>query len=553
MEREDCMINNQNEEILYNGISITRPWPPENMRSDSYDPMPLPYLTNPPEIIPIDTGRQLFVDDFLIEYTSLQRKFHQPVKYWQNPVLQPVTKIEMNKGFCPVAAPFSDGCFYDPNDKLFKLWYMAGWFDGTAMAVSSDGLHWVRRELDVVAGTNLVLPLDNDLRRDGASIWLDHEAQDISERYKMYLYTRKGKTGEKLIPHGAYLLTSPDGINWKWGGLITGASDNNTFFYNPFRRKWVFTIRKEGRPYTPWSNPLKTGNGRARSYWESSNFPDALNKWESSVFWMGADRLDKKRNDYDIGDEPQIYKIDAAGYESIILGLIQLHYGPSNEVCATGGFPKLTELQVAFNRDGFHWDRSCRDTFIGANPGNKESWERAYIHSTGGVCNIVGDKLHFYYSAFRGDESNRNKLQQWSGMYANASTGLAILRRDGFASMESEGLLLTRLITFSDKYLFINFEGKEGAIVAEICRKDGKPIPEYTREDCFPANGDSTKYLMKWKNRDNLEELSGKPVRIKFYLNRSKLFSFWISKNQSGTSSGAVAAGGPGFTGQWDI
>ena len=86
----------------------------------------------------------MFVDDFLIEYTNLERKFHQPVKFKGNPILKPETKIEMNEGYCPVAAPFSDGVFYDPNDNLFKMWYMAGWFDGTALATSADGIHWDR-------------------------------------------------------------------------------------------------------------------------------------------------------------------------------------------------------------------------------------------------------------------------------------------------------------------------------------------------------------------------------------------------------------------------
>jgi hypothetical protein len=37
------------------------------MKADDYEPMPLPYLTSPPDVIPIDIERQLFIDDFLIE------------------------------------------------------------------------------------------------------------------------------------------------------------------------------------------------------------------------------------------------------------------------------------------------------------------------------------------------------------------------------------------------------------------------------------------------------------------------------------------------------
>src|SRR3979411_1785875 len=48
-------------ELLYNGIRLPAEWPPRSMVPDSYDPMPVPYLRSPPEVLPIDIGRQLFV------------------------------------------------------------------------------------------------------------------------------------------------------------------------------------------------------------------------------------------------------------------------------------------------------------------------------------------------------------------------------------------------------------------------------------------------------------------------------------------------------------
>ncbi len=552
--------NGTEGELLYNGIKLPAGWPPRNMNPDSWDPMPLPYLTNRPEIVNIDTGRQLFIDDFLIEFTNLKRLFHQPVKYQGNPVLKPETESEKNRGFCPVAAPFSDGVFYDPKDNLFKLWYMSGWFDGTALACSKDGKVWTRPQFDVVPGTNLVLPSINESRRDGLSVWLDHEADDPAERFKMYVYERIGKIGEKLKGGEGYQLTSPDGIHWNRRGRIGKTGDNSTFFYNPFRKKWVFTVRTTGRLSRPWEiDPNWAGShrGRARSYWENKNFLAALDGWDNydPVFWLGADRLDNRRSDYPAGSEPQLYKVDAVGYESLMLGLLQLHYGPPNETCAKGGYPKLTELQIAFSRDGFHWDRANRETFIGAKPHEKGSWERGYIHSAGGVCNIVGDNLYFYYSAFRGNETNLNPDQMWSGMYANASTGLAILRRDGFASMQAgqeEGIILTRILNFSGSYLFVNIDGPEGSLYVEVCSPDGKPIAGFSRNDCIPACTDSTKCIVKWKQHDSLITLAGRPVRLKFYLKNLKFYAFWISPSEKGSSGGATAAGGPGISGTWD-
>ena len=54
-------------EKLYNNVVL----------SEDYgvsDPQNVPYLKNPPEVIDISVGRQLFVDDFLIEETELRRQ-----------------------------------------------------------------------------------------------------------------------------------------------------------------------------------------------------------------------------------------------------------------------------------------------------------------------------------------------------------------------------------------------------------------------------------------------------------------------------------------------
>ncbi|MBI4580727.1 MAG: hypothetical protein HY718_13555, partial [Planctomycetes bacterium] len=56
--------------VLYNGIRLPAPWPPKYDQLPP-DPMPVPYLSAPPSVIPIDVGRQLFVDNFLIEQTTL--------------------------------------------------------------------------------------------------------------------------------------------------------------------------------------------------------------------------------------------------------------------------------------------------------------------------------------------------------------------------------------------------------------------------------------------------------------------------------------------------
>src|SRR5438093_12718693 len=76
---------------LYNGIRLGSPWPPRHATYSTEPVMP-PYLADPPVVIPIDVGRQLFVDDFLIEHTSLTRTFHRADYRQENPIIRPKTR-----------------------------------------------------------------------------------------------------------------------------------------------------------------------------------------------------------------------------------------------------------------------------------------------------------------------------------------------------------------------------------------------------------------------------------------------------------------------------
>src|SRR5215216_6082428 len=62
-------------EVLYNGIKLPTPWPPYRTQLDRDVEVP-PYLQQPPAVVPIDVGRQLFVDDFVIEECELDRSYH---------------------------------------------------------------------------------------------------------------------------------------------------------------------------------------------------------------------------------------------------------------------------------------------------------------------------------------------------------------------------------------------------------------------------------------------------------------------------------------------
>ena len=523
-------------ETLYNGIILPDSWPPE-IKQLTLEPMRVPYLENPPDIITIDVGRQLFVDDFLIEHTTLKRRYHRPEYHPENPILRPDKPWEREDA-ARAAAPFSDGVFYDARDQLFKMWYMGGYIASTCLATSGDGIHWEKPSFDVRAGTNEVLshrdlePASGGRHRDSSTVWLDQEDPDPQRRYKMFVTTP--------IPQrwSLALRCSADGIHWSEPAAVsaTKIGDRTTVHYNPFRKQWVFGLRIS-----------QSGVGRSRAYFESSDVIVGMKQIANgAVPWLCADRLDPHHPDPKYSNiEPQLYNHDAVAYESLMLGLFSIWQGPPNSECARLKIQKRNEVLVGFSRDGFHWHRPDRNRFLTVNP-TKGAWNWGNVQSAGGCGLIVKDKLYFYVSGRAlGDRF-------WDG---NCHTGLATMRRDGFASMEANqesGTLTTRPVRFSSKYLFVNVDAPEGELRAEVLDVDRRVIRPFNRDNCIAITGDTTLQQVTWKGSDSLSVLAGQPVRFRFHLKNGSLYSFWTSPDKSGASYGYVAGGGPGFSGPRD-
>ncbi len=519
-------------ETLYNGIRLTTPWPPER-RGFQTAPVRAPYLVDRPHVVPIDVGRQLFVDDFLIEETSLERVFHRPDYHPANPILRPTTSWEKYDEYAertktrsnPAAMPFSDGVFYDPQDRLFKMWYMGGYSQNTCIALSHDGITWEKPALDVVGGTNITMAL----HRDSATVWIDLNERDRSRRYKMAAY----------YDHYLLIYASPDGIHWRALGRSGPAEDRTTFFYNPFRNVWVFSIRADG--------PI----GRFRRYHEASNFERGAG-WtkDQPIAWVAADIQDHRRPEYNVPTE--LYNLDCVAYESILLGLFTIFRGERTER------EKPNDVCAGFSRDGFHWDRPDRRAFLPVSE-HVGDWNWANVQSAGGCCLVVGDRLHFYVSGRRGVPGSNDP--------GVCSTGLATLRRDGFASMNhpppasgvqrlepspGPGTLVTRPLTFSGRYLFVNLDAPDGELRVEVLDREGRVIPGYAADHAVPVRGDSTRARVTWTGAADLGAVAGRAVRFRFTLRRGRLYAFWVSASTSGASHGYVAAGGPGFSGLTD-
>lgn len=475
-------------------------------------------------------GRCLFVNDDWIESTTLTKEFYSVSYYHANPVLKADCDWELNATGDPYAAPFSGGVWYDEAEKKFKMWYSAGgkMKNGliTCYATSADGKSWTKPSLDIVPGTNIVDTTEHDC----ISILLDKFEPDPQKRYKMFVIAFNSPNSVSMK-----LKYSADGIHWGETIALSGELyDRCAAYYDPFRKKYVLS--------------LKTINGihrRSRCYLAGEN-PELLVSLAHRTFdkvsdkfiryWFHAGEDDPRHPDFP-EISPQIYNHEAMPYEGIMIGYFSVWQGPENDECLRLNIQKRNEVLVGWTTNGFDWDRKNKRVFIPVGE-SADSWNAGNIQSTCGNPLIVGDSLYFYVSG----RYNSRPVHA-----SNFATGLAMLRRDGFASMKStkdEGFLLTRPFKVDGEYLFINADIK-GKLKVEMLDEFKKPIKGFVTSMHKVNN---TKIKVEWKGGKDMKTLVGRKIHLKFYVSDGNLYSFWISPWETGKSRGYTSGGGPGLS-----
>ena len=144
-------------------------------------------------------------------------------------------------------------------------------------------------------------------------------------------------------------------------------------------------------------------------------------------------------------------------------------------------------------------------------------------------------------------------------------TGLATLRRDGFASVNdlangrSRARLMTRpLIWFGPlDWLFVNFVGENlRAEIQDVAT--GVAISPFTLANSVALSNDTTRAAMHWlgEGAAGLRPVVRRQVRFVFEFGggsrTSSLFSFWVASS-CGESRGYAAGGGPGMERGMDL
>ena len=101
-----------------------------------------------------------------------------------------------------------------------------------------------------------------------------------------------------------------------------------------------------------------------------------------------------------------------------------------------------------------------------------------------------------------------------------------MLRRDGFVSLDAganAGTLLTEPFTLTGDKLFVNsFGHKNGSLRVDVLATNQKVLARSSA-----LTGDQLRGEVRWSQND-IAKLKGKTVQLRFTLNDSNLYSYWL-------------------------
>jgi hypothetical protein len=479
------------------------------------------------EPIPVNSSRQLFIDDSLIaEGRGVALTLNRPISTGER---------------CVTAAKPWEGLMVNgynsvmEDDGTLKMWYDAIASDGsrwTCYATTQDGILWEKPNLGIIPfdgnrNTNIVFPPQRMTHEPNCVFKDTNPACRAEEKYKMV-----ASLHPPGMAKGTYVAASPDGLHWKLmkdSPAFRDSDTNNVCFFDNrigryvgYVRMWA-PMRMVGRcefdDITDW------GREEAVFSYDAEDLqgldPEIFSK---TAFAPGGSKLKSK-------PAMDFYNSSAWKYpraEDVYLMFPSAYYHYQADWAKRRGTsdPAIDgrlDIQFAASRDGKTWKRPDRHPFIRLGLAEGFASATAYM-AVGAVCRP--DEIWLYHSASDHSHGNydaaRDKLM--------GTITRARLRLDGVVSMDAEytgGEFTTPPLLYSGNQLTLNTDTSAGGHVrVEVQNGSGQPLPGLSAEECDPINGNFIQKVISWHGNPPLQPWAGKPVRLRFVMRDAKLYSF---------------------------
>lgn len=455
----------------------------------------------------LSASPRIFVDLSEVDRReNVQRTFHQAVKQSGGPVLRQEAAWERHPGM-------TASVVYDLEEKVFKAWYMAGFYAPgekhvQCLALSADGIHWERPELGLHQAlgnsrNNIVIPASyHDGMDHFESVLKDSLDPDPARRYKALGWSSFDWDGPLA---GIYTAVSPDGMQWthlpepafrfhpRPGTADLGpVGDAQSLMIDPLRRRYAAFLRGSPERLVSWSEDFVT--------------------WTPPRPFLSP-----------LHEEESLYNNTGFVYGEQYLGVLT-HFDK-------GPFAQTQTLRLLTSRDGERWSRIPGEPLVPL--GEVGEWDRFQLLLTGAPPIRVNDRLYLYY---RGTARRHNKVpREYDPRIAadqdprTMAIGLATLRADGFASVSASydgGRLVTTLLRPGGDGLMLNLKSDYGETRVGCLDEEYRPLPGFGEEDCLPLQVDAVAAPVRWRERAGLAELRNRPIRLAFSLRNARLYSY---------------------------
>lgn len=466
----------------------------------------------PSGLLQVQSNRQLFIDDL---YVSEGHGVRLVVNPPEKTDVRCLTADKPWEGFGILAY---NSIMED--DGVLKLWYDAIANDGSrwcCYATSHDGIHWEKPDLGIVPfhgnkATNIVFPPERMTHEPNCVFKDSNPACPTSQKYKMVSNIQP--PGGKF---GTYVAASPDGLHWKLmkDSPVFRASDtNNICFYDDRVKKYVGYVRK----YDPMR---KVGR---------CVFDDITNWGEEQVVFS-YDEEDERALDRQFFSAMDFYTSAALKYpraEDVYFFFPSAYYHYREAVARSMGSPAprndgVLDIQFATSRDGIIWKRLDRRPFIGR--GMAKGFASGWAYMASGII-VRPEEIWLYYATSNHTHGNYNfATDKFTGTITRAK-----LRIDGFVSLDADyagGEFVTPPLIFSGNQLKLNVNtGAGGCVRVGIRSETDLSMKGFSMGDCDSINGNFVEKVVSWHGKSDLGMIAGKPVRLHFVMNDTKLYSF---------------------------
>jgi len=508
------------------------------------------------ELVPVGLQKQLFVDDYVIEgmenvvyelgqakkvgvvlEPSVPTDYHPGVRGEYDPVVQAESlKEEGASGHdenskrrrsdgTPISVDMGwyTTVLWNEHQEKFQMWYMAWRLAGTGYAESKDGIHWTKPLVGVGVtdedkGNIVIRGQSFSCMIDPAVPW------GHPEKFKGAL---DSNLDDKCM---ASIVHSPDGIHWTWyndGKPVThrAADGYNHIYWDPIKKEYRLMSRTD-MGAAGGKKEIRTARIMRHKTGDIINEPEV---WETLIDKIVVDDPKGEMNTFGI-PRLQMHGMTSWVYEGIYFATLDVYTMDRGGVFEGWDYQTrhdedYFEYYIGTSRDGINFDKSWiykRKPLIWRGPAG--SFDKGGIRPPSQIITHK-DEHWIYYTGV-------NERHYASGR--DCKIALAKLRLDGFVCLEAKdklGQVTTKPFRLEGDTLQVNVDAAAGTFYVEVLDKDGEPIPGFTAKQAKVYNDvDELRCRPEWKNGNNLAELSGKVVKLRFYFRNAKLYSFQINK-----------------------